>query len=76
MPAQVNRDRLAFVALDRREWLTLVAVLDGAYAAIDCYQPIVRYRGIPDKGALRPRRCAASSWVWTGWWWRCTATRA
>ena len=43
-------DRLAFVALDRREWLTLVLVtLEGADSAIDCHLPIMPYRrdGLP-----------------------------
>ena len=47
----MDLDRLAFVALDRREWLTLVVVaLDGADSAIDCYLPIVPYRRDPAQG--------------------------
>ena len=43
-------DHLAFVALDRREWLTLVVVaLNGADTAVACHVPIVPYRrdGLP-----------------------------
>ena len=47
----MDLDRVAFVALDRREWLTLVVVaLDGADSAIDCYLPIVPYRRDPGQG--------------------------
>ena len=42
------RDRLAFVALDRRDWLTLVVVsLDGVDSAVECYVPIVPYHRDP-----------------------------
>ena len=49
-------DRLAFVALDRREWLTVVVVaLDGADSAIDCYLPIAPYRRDSGQGAAQSK---------------------